>query len=493
MRQNTSTGPGPFGLPVTTLPPVVDMTANGRDGLLVALSDLHIGGDAGQEDFFCHGELTALLGDLDAEPGPVTLLVNGDFFEFLQVSVPPGGNRAQAIIEHSDHADFFVCLRQWNARAHHRTVYVVGNHDSETGWNAAIGEYLIAEGIVHAIALGYEHIFTATDGTPITVYAEHGNEEDDQNAIVDYGHPLVAPIGTHVVTQIVNRVEPLGQFSGPNDATTLSDIDNIYPLEMVPWWLLGSYFYRQVRRFTKFVLLPAAVILLAARFLNGIVIWLTFDRFDELSLYAFLRVIGFLFLDVIVVLGLVLFVLWRDFARWRRRTNLHEPVQIAVTNAEHYRDACRAFLTGTRRPTHRADGAAPLDVFLYGHNHIAELQGYDADGRPTAFGNTGTWMRKLVRVATRFKLPPVFIPVYDLTYITARMTSAGLALTLARRVKPLPYHLAWPERFATFRTRPRVSPPSEMGREQIITTFVLPAGHAISTRDHPVPAYAETR
>ena len=147
--------------PPGALPPVVRMSVEGRDGLLVVLSDLHIGGDPGQEDFFCHAELMSLLDDLDREPGPVTLLINGDFFEFLQVTVPPGENRAQAIVEHPDHAELFAHLRRWNARPGHRTSYVVGNHDSETGWNADIGAYLIAEGIVHDVALGYEHRFAA--------------------------------------------------------------------------------------------------------------------------------------------------------------------------------------------------------------------------------------------------------------------------------------------------------------------------------------------
>src|SRR5947208_15811494 len=97
--------------------PAVRTNASGRDGLLVALSDLYIGGDPGQEDFFAHDEFIALLDDLDRTPGPVTLLLNGDFFEFLQVTVSPGGNRARAVVEHPDHAALFARLRAWNAQS----------------------------------------------------------------------------------------------------------------------------------------------------------------------------------------------------------------------------------------------------------------------------------------------------------------------------------------------------------------------------------------
>jgi hypothetical protein len=486
---------GRDGGPMAPSPPVVAMNAEGQGGVLVVLSDLHIGGDPGQEDFFCHAELTALLDDLDRESGPVTLLVNGDFFEFLQVTAPPGGNRAQAIVEHPDHAALFARWREWNAHPGRRTVYTVGNHDSEMGWNPAIGAYLIAAGIVDDVALGYEHRFTA-DGGELTVYAEHGNEEDSQNAIVDYGHPLIVPIGTHVVTQLVNRLEPLGRFAGADDATTLSDIDNIYPLEMVPWWLFSNYFYRQARRFTRYVLLPAIVILFALRYTNHIIIRLSQGRLPEFSAGRVTQVFLFMILDVVVVLGLVLLMLRRDFMRWRRRSGLHEPLQIVAEGEEHYRASCRAFLDGSRQPAHRhavqgVPDAAPVDLFLYGHNHIAELGEYIVGERHTAFVNTGTWMRKIVRLPTRLKLPPVFIPEYQLTYAVMRLTPVGLSVALNERVKPLPYRLGWAERIATFRKRPPVPALALAGKEMTIAAVTLPVPTPIAVEKRP--AYARSR
>ncbi|MHB8645261.1 MAG: metallophosphoesterase [Thermomicrobiales bacterium] len=490
MDNGTYRAPGLDAPHIIALPAVVETNAEGRNGVLVALSDLHIGGDLGQEDFFCHAELIALLDDLDRIAEPVTILINGDFFEFLQVTVPPGGNRARAVVEQAEHAVLFARLRQWNARPGHRTVYTVGNHDSETAWNAAIGAYLIAEGIVHDVALGYEHCFTSGGGE-LTVYAEHGNEEDSQNAIVDYGHPLIVPVGTHVVTQLVNRIEPLGRFAGPDDATTLSDIDNIYPLELVPWWLFSNYFYRQARRFVRYILVPAIVILLALRYLNNAIIRLSQGRLPEFSAGRLSQVFGFLILDVVVVLGLVLLMLRHDFMRWRRRSGLLEPLQIVAEGEEHYRASCRSFLAGERQPAHRQDRAAAVDVFVYGHNHIAELEEYVVGERRTAFINTGTWMRKIVRLPTRLKLPPVFIPVYQLTYAVLRMTPAGLSITLNERVKPLRYRLGWAERIATFRTRPPLPPAARAGQEITLARVTLPV--PVPTPAEDAPIYARTR
>ncbi len=490
MENGTCRAPGMDAPHIVALPAAVETNAEGRDGVLVVLSDLHIGGDPGQEDFFCHAELIALLDGLDRETEPVTLLINGDFFEFLQVTLSPGGNRARAVVEHPDHAAFFARLRAWNTRPGHRTVYTVGNHDSETAWNAEIGIYLIEQGIVHDVALGYEHCFTS-DGGELTVYAEHGNEEDSQNAIVDYGHPLIMPVGTHVVTQLVNRIEPLGRFAGPDDATTLSDIDNIYPLEMVPWWLFSNFFYRQARRFLRYVLVPAVVILFAVRFLNNAIIRLSQGRLPEFSAGRIAQIFGFLLLDIVVVLGLVLLMLRHDFTRWRRRSGLLEPLQIVAEGEEQYHAACRSFLAGKRQPAHRQDRAAAVDVFMYGHNHIAELKEYTVGERRTAFINTGTWMRKIVRLPTRLKLPPVFIPAYQLTYAVLRMTLAGLSVTLNERVKPLPYRLGWAERIATFRKRPPLPPATLTGQEVTLASVTLPVPAPVPVK--PTPVYAHTR
>ncbi|MCA1723706.1 MAG: hypothetical protein LC748_05540, partial [Thermomicrobia bacterium] len=78
MEKGRCPPPGMDAPHIVALPAAVETNAEGRDGVLVVLSDLHIGGDPGQEDFFCHAELIALLDDLDRETEPVTLLINGD-------------------------------------------------------------------------------------------------------------------------------------------------------------------------------------------------------------------------------------------------------------------------------------------------------------------------------------------------------------------------------------------------------------------------------
>src|SRR5262249_28237061 len=82
------------------------------------------------------------------------------------------------------------------------------------------------------------------------------------------------------------------------------------------------------------------------------------------------------------------------------------------------------------------------------------------EGRPRAFANTGTWTRKVIRLKTNLKLPPVFIPVYELTYLTVERAGAAINVALWERPKALEYRLPWVERLASlFRRRPPMRPP----------------------------------
>ena len=97
----------------------------------------------------------------------------------------------------------------------------------------------------------------------------------------------------------------------------------------------------------------------------------------------------------------------------------------------------------------------------------------DAGGTPRAFANTGTWTRKVIRIRTNLKLPPVFVPVYELTYVTVARAGAGIAVALWERPKSLVYRLPWTERLAIlFRHRPPMRPPDLAPR--IVESVVIP-------------------
>lgn len=435
---------------------------------LIFLSDLHLGSDEGKRDFFAQDELTALIEELIASPGPIDLIIAGDFFDLLQLTTATSGIDRIASFRHAferhDYEQLLDCLRRFNRTPGRRTIYLVGNHDAESGWNDPLREYLLESGLVTTISLAYAHQYTDRQGRGCLVYSEHGNEYDGVNTIGDYRNPTITPLGSHIVTDMVNYLEPLGRHADSEAPTSIADIDNIHPLGMIPWWFISTYFYQQVRRVTKYLIAPGLIIYLLFHLLP---LYVLFEQFRGTflgrgfaslpSLELLLAALIIMFDSSLLMLALVYTLIRFDFSRTHRRYGLQDPDDIFRRGARHYRRTCEALVTGAARPAHWPldtawDGA---DLFIYGHTHTQDLTTIPFAGGVRAFANTGTWTRKVIRIATNLKLPPVFVPTYELNYVSVERESTGVRVTLWERPKDLVYRLPWTERLAIlFRERP---------------------------------------
>ena len=217
------------------LPPAVAPNAAGRDGSRRPQRPPYRrrprpGG------FLLHAELTALLDDLDREPGPVTTPRQR---RLLRV---PAGRR---------------CRRARTARRRSSSILTMPP-SSRAGGNGtpgpaiapctpsaittarragtpAIGAYLDYRGDRPRCRARLRALFRG-ERHELTVYAEHGNEEDSQNAI---GRTATADRADgHACRDATRQPRRAARpVRGPDDATTLSDIDNIYPLER---WCRGG-------------------------------------------------------------------------------------------------------------------------------------------------------------------------------------------------------------------------------------------------------------
>ncbi len=458
-------------------------TGEAGERTLVFISDLHLATDPEMRDFFAQDELAALLDELTAHPEPVDLIIAGDFFDLLQLN---GADREAAFrraLHLPEYATLFDRLRRFTAIPRHRTIYLVGNHDAEMGWNAPLRRYLLASGLVSEISLAYRHLYTDAQGNGCLVYCEHGNDYDGINTVGDYTNPAVTPLGAHIVTDLVNYLEPLGRHAPIDAPTSIADIDNIHPLGMIPWWFLSTYFYQQVRRLTKYVLIPAAILYTLFHLLP---LFFLFERYGEnllvrgiytltdLQLLATLLITTF---DGSLLLFLLIFLLVRyDFNRTRRRYGLQDPDDIFRRGARHYRRTCEALVSGAQRPAHwpAEEPWEGAELFVYGHTHEQALtQTTDAPGQVRAFANTGTWTRKVVRIRAHLRLPPVFVPVYELNYVTVRRAGAAIRVDLWDQPKALEYRLPWTEWLATLgRRRPRLQPGALA--PHILDTAIIP-------------------
>lgn len=458
----------------------------GAERRLIFLSDLHLATDEEKRDFFAQDELVELLDELIAMPGPTDLIIAGDFFDLLQLTAEvPGQDRVAAFrcaFERAEYAPMLDRLRHFNRLPERRTIYLVGNHDSESGWNDSLRAYLLESAIVTEISLAYTHSYGDETGNRSLIYCEHGNDYDGVNTIKDYRNPSITPLGSHIVTDMVNYLEPLGRHADTEAPTSIADIDNIHPLGLIPWWFISSYFYQQVRRVTKYIIIPASIVYLIFHLLplyilleqfRGTFLARGFASLPSLELILAALIIMF---DSSLLVGLLIWMLVRfDFSRARRRYGLQDPDDIFRRGARHYRRTCEELVSGFQRPVHWPPEEPwwGADLFVYGHTHSQELVPLTVGDSTRAFANTGTWTRKVIRLNTNLKLPPVFVPLYQLTYLTVERAGSGIAVTLWERPKALAYRLPWAERLAIlFRYRPAMHPPDLAPR--ILESLTLP-------------------
>lgn len=461
---------------------------------LIFISDLHLATDTDKRDFFAQDEFADLLDELIDSPDPVDLVICGDFFDFLQLTDETSGNDRVAAFRNAfecpEYATMLDRLRTFTAEPQHRTIYLVGNHDSEAGWNDPLRAYLIETGLVSEISLFYRHTYEDGAGNGCLVYSEHGNDYDGVNTIGDYRNPAITPLGSHIVTDMVNYLEPLGRHAAIDAPTSIADIDNIHPLGLIPWWFISNYFYQQVRRVTKYIVAPLAAIYLV---FHLVPLYLLYEQFSGTfiarglpGLEVVALALFIMFDSSVLVIALIALLVRFDFGRTRRRYGLQDPDDIFRRGARHYRRTCEELVRGDLRAIHwPADESwAGTDLFVYGHTHTQELVAIDVEGAPRAFANTGTWTRKVIRIPTNLKLPPVFVPTYELTYVTVERAAGGIVARLWERPKALEYRLPWSERLATL-WRPR---PPQRPRDispQLVEELTIPFRPGIGTTHSP--------
>ncbi|MBX6342609.1 MAG: hypothetical protein IRY97_09140, partial [Thermomicrobiaceae bacterium] len=380
--------------------------------------------------------------------------------------VAEGGSRVGSVVEDPRTAPIFARLARFNARPGRRTIYLVGNHDNQIWWDARERRALLDGGYASAIALGYARAFGAPDHGAL-LYCDHGAEYDPANAIRDYANPLATPLGHHLVLDLVNHLEPLGRRAPEDAPTSIADIDNIHPLEMVPWWFVSRVFYRGVEQVATRLALPALLLYLVFHLLPVALIAnrliTRHPRLEWLSdvPHRHLVLLALLVFDSSLALGvLALALLRRAFHRARVRYGLEDIGTIYGRSERFWEETTDGIVRGERRPAFWEGPWPGCDVFVYGHTHFAFVRPVAGDA-PRLVVNAGTWTRKVYPVRARLWLPPVFLPTYELTYALAYARDGALQVELWEAPKAIRYTLRWPERLAILRReRPRGAGPA---------------------------------
>jgi Calcineurin-like phosphoesterase len=408
--------------------------------LVVFLSDCHIGGDPGRDIFESADELASLLDELDGHPGPVELVLAGDFFDFLRIAeVADGRDRASVTTARPEYRRLFDRLRRFASGGSRRVVYLPGNHDAEMWWNPEIRATLEREGLVHEFALSYSASFESEPDR--ILYCEHGNQFDPANTFRDYADPLDTPLGDHVVTDLMPRL-PSGRTLTPT--LHLREIDRIFPLTKIPEWVAGRLFYDVVTQAVRWLLLPLAaayaaywLIKYALGGTDGGVLDVIVDLGYELA--VLLVVFG---LFVLVLRGMANRAIRGAAARFHADDEAPARSDPAVDEIRRRLESGLPFPLGHDQP-------GEIAVFVSGHTHAPSLVEFVTPaGVPGAAVNSGCWLRQAHPVEARLSAPSVFASRYVLTHARVHCGVEGIEAELWEHPRPYREKLLAVERLA---------------------------------------------
>jgi UDP-2,3-diacylglucosamine pyrophosphatase LpxH len=437
------------------------------DTLVVFVSDSHIGGDPGCDGFESPAELEALFAELVAREGPVELILAGDFFDFLQIGkVPEGEDRASLTMDRPEYRSLFAALGRLREAEGKRVIYLPGNHDAESFWNAGIQETLRGRGLVDEFAYRYLASMEV-DGERRVIYCEHGNQLDAANTVEDYHDPLDTPLGHHVVMDFTRRVAPFGKISGGLD---LAEIKMVYPLVAIPRWISGRYFYDFLGKMISYLLLP----LLVAYLVYRIAAYLVAAASGSAGVFGAERTlprVHELFLDI-GLFGLVILLIFGVFFLVIRRAVRKTVESVSpgggprYSPAEASRQKICSILTGEARPPMDANlDPTTVDVFVSGHTHLPSLDEVQRpDGSRAVMVNSGCFLRQLQPISPHLKGPPVFVSRFVLTHVRVFVRDGRLRAELWEQPKPARQHLSRIERLLAWGLVPSQPPPEAKPR-----------------------------
>jgi len=403
------------------------MTADAEAPVYYVISDLHIGGDEQLEDVAFLPELLSFLEQLEETDEDAELIINGDAFGLWEFTALDGPAKFDALEE--SYPELFAQLRATGESV--PITLLPGNHDHEL---AAYDEY-VDRLAAYNVDLVQEQSVTRDVGGRV-IHFEHGNQQDPNNRIEDWGNPRETPIGYHYNTHVTSRA---GQLSDRGRYNWLKDVQAVTPTERMPSWLVSKYFYREMNPLYRYAAVPflllvnVSILLAVLAGLDLVGVW----EMPTGPIKEFFRAFGqagrsayVLFLTNVVIAGILLLVavplslFVRDVRKTVERFGIFE-TPLTVDPDEPYVDAAREVF----------DARPETAIFCYGHTHRPRLRA--VDGRLLV--NTGTWLKRLHRrevIAGR--LPPVFYPSYQLCAVRITADDDEVVVEYEEVEKPNP-------------------------------------------------------
>lgn len=392
------------------------------------ISDMHMGGDGNLMECDYTAELVGWLTELESKAAPGDeLIIMGDTFGLWESTQVLHVEAAEAII--AAHQPIFDQIKRVGAVM--KITMMVGNHDYDLACDPGYAPLLEQYNIALDTSLT---LWRDVGGRKLCI--EHGQQTDSFNAAPDWGNRYALPVG-YFITE--TAVAGASYYSEYGSTDWLKDIRSVGTMQ-IPDWVFSNYFYREMRRPLRWLLIPfllllgAAVLVLIAQALK----WLGIFDVNIMLNNRILNSLGFagdilwaiLLIDAVVLLFLLIFavpfyILLRDVRRTLERFKIVGGGQADRFNP----DSNAPYIERARAVFAEHPEAA---VYLFGHTHAAFLQ--QEGGRVIL--NTGSWLKLLHRVSVRFgKLPPVYVPSFRLSVFTIYAEGDRIVIEYAEQPK----------------------------------------------------------
>ncbi len=414
------------------------------------ISDLHIGGDEALGVCDYEAELIAFLEQLAAGSEAAELLIIGDIFGLWEFTDIEGPKKLEAVM--AQFPRIFEALQETGKTV--KITMLPGNHDYEIACYPEFVDMLLA----YNIHLERQIAITREIGGK-KIWIEHGNQHDSYNRMPDFGNPYAHPIGYFLTSNVVSTAGKHSKFGRYN---WLKDIQSVYPSEQIPYWILSNYFYHEMSPLLRWLILPFLLLsgfeifVLAGAALE----WLgktDTNMFLNNRVFSSLGIIGNLVQMILVIntvltvmfiaLAVPLYFIWRDFRSTLQRFRIVlNPAELSSEKEEQYLEAAQKVFAQD----------ADTVIFIYGHTHFPSLRQIGS----RVVINTGTWLKRLDDVQTRFGfLPDIYIPFFCLNYFRISDTDGKITIEYRTIDKAPPKDLTILQRLLLIGRRRRISEP----------------------------------
>ncbi len=369
------------------------------------ISDLHIGGGGALDICDFEEELIDFLDLLSQKSKEIELIIVGDVFGMWELTKVSGPKKLEHIL--NNHKRIFNQFKKTGKEI--KITIIPGNHDHELACYDNQVEILERYNINLEVK---EYIIRKIRNQKIWI--EHGCQHDEYNKILKFGDPYANPIGYYTTSKIIATASRHSDFGKGN---WLKDIEGVYPKEYVLNWLYSNYYYKEMNRWLRLALLPFFIffgvsVLVSLFYIFDIFHWTQAHEFIKYIL-SYLWIFGDIidivltvntaFLTLLILALPAIYLLYRDIKKTLMRYEIYTRDILRIQKEERYIEAAKKVFQENK----------DVSIFVYGHTHKADI---NKKGNQVII-NTGTWLKKLKRINSRFRLlPDVYYPSFELSY-----------------------------------------------------------------------------